>query len=184
MNASVNKTIICSNNGMSPIQHQTIMTIYCQLTKPLVTNLREVWFKLQQFLLKKMNLKMGPAKWRPVCLNVLSPVYYLNQSCLMDEPWNNVRLQVSQNDIKYVRYVTLFFKKKIVFSIFHHMGKSRNHFVNAPSQWQATLHCNVVSHCLGTYPKRSPNLPPLQRIKMISRLLASMYFAVKCNWKS
>ena len=31
----------------------------------------------------------------------------------------------------------------------------RDHFVYAPSQWEATLHCNVVSHWLGTYTKWS-----------------------------
>ena len=29
------------------------------------------------------------------------------------------------------------------------------HFVNAPSQWETTLHCNVVSHWLGTFIKWS-----------------------------
>ena len=33
------------------------------------------------------------------------------------------------------------------------MGKDR--FVYAPSQWETTLHCNVVSHWLGAY-KNSP----------------------------
>ena len=27
----------------------------------------------------------------------------------------------------------------------------RDHFVNVPSQWKTTLHCNVVSHWLGAY---------------------------------
>ena len=31
----------------------------------------------------------------------------------------------------------------------------RDHFVNAPSQWETMLHCNVVSHWLGTYTKWS-----------------------------
>ena len=31
----------------------------------------------------------------------------------------------------------------------------RDHFVNAPSQWEMTLHCNVVSHWLGAYTKWS-----------------------------
>ena len=30
---------------------------------------------------------------------------------------------------------------------------SRDHFVSAPSQWETTLHCNVVSHWLGAYTK-------------------------------
>ena len=31
----------------------------------------------------------------------------------------------------------------------------RVHFVYAPSQWETTLHCNVVSHWLGAYTKWS-----------------------------
>ena len=31
----------------------------------------------------------------------------------------------------------------------------RDHFVYVPSQWETTLHCNVVSHWLGTYTKWS-----------------------------
>ena len=29
--------------------------------------------------------------------------------------------------------------------------KLMNHFANAPSQWEKTLHCNVISYCLGAY---------------------------------
>ena len=32
---------------------------------------------------------------------------------------------------------------------------SRDHFVYAPNQWETTLHCNFVSHWLGTYTKWS-----------------------------
>ena len=31
----------------------------------------------------------------------------------------------------------------------------RDHFVYVPSQWETTLHCNVVSHWLGAYTERS-----------------------------
>ena len=33
--------------------------------------------------------------------------------------------------------------------------KKRDHFVYAPSQWETTLQCNVVSHWMGTYSKWS-----------------------------
>ena len=33
--------------------------------------------------------------------------------------------------------------------------QSRENFVYAPSQWETTLHCNVVSHWLGAYTKWS-----------------------------
>ena len=39
-----------------------------------------------------------------------------------------------------------------------YMHQCRDHFVYAPSQWEATLPCNVVSHWLGAYTKWSP--PP------------------------
>ena len=32
-------------------------------------------------------------------------------------------------------------------------GINRDHFVYAPSQWETTLHCNVVSHWLGAFTK-------------------------------
>ena len=35
------------------------------------------------------------------------------------------------------------------------MSIIRGHFVNAPSQCQSTLHCNIASHWLGAYPKWS-----------------------------
>ena len=31
----------------------------------------------------------------------------------------------------------------------------RDYFVNGPSQWETTLHCNIVSHWLGAYTKWS-----------------------------
>ena len=34
----------------------------------------------------------------------------------------------------------------------------RDHLVNAPSQWETTLQCNVVSHWLGAFTKRSLKL--------------------------
>ena len=37
----------------------------------------------------------------------------------------------------------------------HIRFSGRDHFVYAPSQWQTTLHSNVVSHWLGTYTKLS-----------------------------
>ena len=34
--------------------------------------------------------------------------------------------------------------------------KGRDHCVHAPSQWETTLHCNVVSHWLSAYTKMVP----------------------------
>ena len=36
-----------------------------------------------------------------------------------------------------------------------HAYTYRDQSVYAPSPWKTTLHCNVVSHCLGAYTKRS-----------------------------
>ena len=32
----------------------------------------------------------------------------------------------------------------------------RDHFVNAPSQWETMLHCNVISHWLDAFTKNDP----------------------------
>ena len=34
----------------------------------------------------------------------------------------------------------------------------KDHFVNALSHWKTVLHCNVISHWLGAYTKRFPDL--------------------------
>ena len=44
-----------------------------------------------------------------------------------------------------------FFLKIFLFSL----AMSRDHFVHAPSQWETMLHCNVVSHWLGSHKKWS-----------------------------
>ena len=36
------------------------------------------------------------------------------------------------------------------------LERHRDHIVYAPSQWETTLHCNVVSYWLGAYTKLSP----------------------------
>ena len=59
-----------------PIWHQTIIwtNVGLLLIGLLWTNFSETLFKTQQFLNKKLNLKMASAKWQPFCLsfNVLS----------------------------------------------------------------------------------------------------------------
>ena len=34
-------------------------------------------------------------------------------------------------------------------------GETRDHFVNAPSQWETTLQCHIISHWLSTFTKWS-----------------------------
>ena len=38
---------------------------------------------------------------------------------------------------------------------FHFHLPFRDHFVNALSQWETALHCNVISHCLGAFTRWS-----------------------------
>ena len=73
-------TIIGSDNGFSPKQHQAIIWTNAGilLIGPLGTNFGEILIAIQTFSLKKRHLKMSSAKWRPFCLglNVLSPQIY------------------------------------------------------------------------------------------------------------
>ena len=43
----------------------------------------------------------------------------------------------------------------IVNEMMNDMNIARDHFVYVPSQWETTLHCNVVSHWQSTFTKRS-----------------------------
>ena len=74
-----NRTIIVSDNGLSPGWRQTIIWTNAgiQLIGPLGTNFSEISIGIQTFSFKKMHLKMSSAKWRPLCLglNVLKHVY-------------------------------------------------------------------------------------------------------------
>ena len=72
----INKlTIIGSDNGLSPEQHQVIIWINAGilLIGSLGTNFSEILSKIQIFSLMKIYLKMLSAKWRPFCprFNVL-----------------------------------------------------------------------------------------------------------------
>ena len=69
-------TIIGSDNGLSPGRRQVIIwtNVRILLIGPLGTNFSEILIEIQTCSLKKMHLKVPPAKWRPFCLglNVLS----------------------------------------------------------------------------------------------------------------
>ena len=68
-------TIIGSDNGLSPVRHQTIIwtNAWILLIWPLVTNFNEIPTEIYIFSFKKMHLKMSSGKWQPscLCLNVL-----------------------------------------------------------------------------------------------------------------
>ena len=53
----------------------------------------------------------------------------------------------------------------------------RDHFVNASSQWETTLQCNVVSHLLGAHTKWS-----LVLHSMLSMEEARHKFDIMCYW--
>ena len=59
------------------------------------------------------------------------------------------------------------------------LANCREHSVYAPSQWETTLHCNVVSYWLGTYTKWSLHIGPIvlmcyQHLRWISFLAIVM----------
>ena len=70
-----NLTVIGSDNGLSPGQHQAIIWTNdgILLIGPLGTNFSEVLIEIHTFSLKKIHSKMSSGKWRPscLCLNVL-----------------------------------------------------------------------------------------------------------------
>ena len=64
----------------------------------------------------------------------------------------------------------------------------RDHFLNAPSQWEKTLQCNVVTHWLGSYTKWSlglcidHNSPSLVRLHMTELLAINGLFTDIYRW--
>ena len=76
------KAIIGSDNGLSPVRRQAIIcTNYGLLSiGPLGTYFGEIWVMINQFSLKKMNLKMSSAKWPPFCLGLsVRPQWGINK---------------------------------------------------------------------------------------------------------
>ena len=67
-----NLTIICSDNGLSPVRRQAIIWTHAGilLIGPLVTNFSETSNKIYTFSIKKRHLKMSSGKWRPFCLGL------------------------------------------------------------------------------------------------------------------
>ena len=71
MYASVNYTIIGSDNGLSPGWHQAIIWTNAGILfiEPLGTNFSEILIEIHTFSFKKMHLQVSSRKWRPFCLN-------------------------------------------------------------------------------------------------------------------
>ena len=84
-------TIIASDNGLSPGQHQAIIWTNAGilLIGPLGTKFNEIFIEIHAFSFKKMHLKMSSAKWRPFCL---SP-NVLNKSLILSlTHWNLIMI--------------------------------------------------------------------------------------------
>ena len=70
--ASINKTIICSDNGLSSDRRQTIIWTNAGilLIGPLGTHCNEILIEIHIFSIKKMHLKMSSGKCRLLCLGL------------------------------------------------------------------------------------------------------------------
>ena len=65
-------TIIGSDNGLSPGRRQAIIwtNAVILITRPIGTNVSEIFIGIQTFSFRKMHLKISSAKWRPFCLGL------------------------------------------------------------------------------------------------------------------
>ena len=91
MHICVNKlTVIASNNGLSPGQHQAIIwnNDGILLIWPLGTSFSEILIVILSFSLKKMHLKMSSGKWWPFCLSLNVLIYHKQKDiCLILANW-------------------------------------------------------------------------------------------------
>ena len=72
INASVNYTVIGSDNGASPGRRRAIIWTNAGLLLigPLRTNFSEILFEMHTFLFKTMHLNLSSEKWKPFCLGL------------------------------------------------------------------------------------------------------------------
>ena len=70
MYTSLNRVIIGSDNGLSPVRRQAIIATNAgiMLMGPLGTNFSEILIGIQTFSFNKLHLKTSSAKWRIFCL--------------------------------------------------------------------------------------------------------------------
>ena len=69
--SSVQHTNIDSDNGLSPVRQQAIISTTAAMSNyPYETYSNDILFKSQRFYFKEMHLKMSSAKWRPFCLGL------------------------------------------------------------------------------------------------------------------
>ena len=88
---STNRAIIGSNIGLSPIRCQAIIwtNTGLLLIEVVGTYFIEIWIKIQQFSLKKINFNLPFAIWRPLCLdiNMLKRIYEAGNVRLTCSTW-------------------------------------------------------------------------------------------------
>ena len=70
--ASIKHINIASGNGLLPVQHQVVILTNAAILsiRPQGTYFDEIWFKIQKFSFKEINLKMSSVKWQPFCLGL------------------------------------------------------------------------------------------------------------------
>ena len=112
--------IICSGNGLSHVWHQAIIWTNNDLLSfgPLGTKGHEIEIKIQTFSLKKMKLKILPAKWQPFCFspNVLTHKQLDKHGCVLSTVAPDalvLKLQTSVSTVltKYSLYWVTFIQK-------------------------------------------------------------------------
>ena len=66
------RTIISSDNGLSPGRHQAIIWTNAGilLIGPIGTNFNEILIEIHTFSFKEIHFKMSSGKWRPSCLGL------------------------------------------------------------------------------------------------------------------
>ena len=85
--------------------------------------------------------------------------YILNICIFHILPWKWISWKIIDNEFSVIYYMVIKLMLKQKGHWVHWNGNS-NHFVYAPSQWETTLHCNVVSHWLDAYTKwQHPEVP-------------------------
>ena len=75
------RTIISSDNGLSPGRHSAIIwtNVEILLILTLGTNLSEMLSEIHTLPFKKMRLKMSSAKWQQFCLSLIVLMDFMNK---------------------------------------------------------------------------------------------------------
>ena len=96
------RTIIGSDNGLSPSRRQAIIwnNAGLLLIEPLGTNVSEISIRIQTFSFKKLHLNMSSAKWRPFCLGLneltTKKAQVIRGNILVTGCWHDINLLQTQ----------------------------------------------------------------------------------------